>query len=83
MRWNMIYHKLAETESIQVSPEDTENLIKRFADNYQMTVEQAKQALQQSGRIADMRESILEEKVLDWLVAKSKVVEVAETTESK
>jgi trigger factor len=83
MRWNMIYHKLAETESIQVSTEDTENLIKRFADNYQMTVEQAKQALSQSGRIADMRESILEEKVLDWLVAKSKVVEVAETTESK
>ncbi|MDF1543565.1 MAG: trigger factor [bacterium] len=75
-RWGMIFHKLAEMENLKVLPEDTENLIKKFADNYKISVEQAKQALQQSGRIANLGESILEEKVLDFLIAKAKVVEV-------
>ena len=74
-RWGMIMHKLAELENLKVLPEDTENLIKRFADNYGMTPEQAKQALQQSGRIANIGDSILEDKVLDFLTSKAKVVE--------
>ncbi len=75
-RWGMIFHKLAELENLKVLPEDTENLIKKFADNYKISTEQAKQALQQSGRIANLGESILEEKVLDFLIGKAKVVEV-------
>lgn len=73
-RWNMLYLKLSEQEKIEVSAADTENLIKRFAENYKMTPDQAREALQKSGRIADLRESLLEDKVLDFLIGQAKVV---------
>ncbi len=76
IRWNMIYNHLSGQESIEVLPSDTEDRIKRFADNYQMTLDQAKQALAQSGTVADIRDSILEEKVLDFLADKATVVAV-------
>jgi FKBP-type peptidyl-prolyl cis-trans isomerase (trigger factor) len=73
LRWNMLYHHLAGQEKIEVSPSDTEQLIKRFADDYKMTFEQAKQALERSGKISSIRDTILEEKVLDFLIGKAKV----------
>lgn len=73
-RWNMVYHQFARQEKIEVLPEDTEKLIKKFAENYKMTIDQAQEALQSSGRITDIRESILEEKVLDWLAGTAKKV---------
>ncbi|RKX17660.1 MAG: hypothetical protein DRP35_10565 [Candidatus Zixiibacteriota bacterium] len=74
-QWNMIYHHLANEEKIEVLPSDTENLIMKLAENYKMTPEQAKDALQKSGKISDIRESILEEKILDFLSSKAKVIE--------
>ncbi|UCD64288.1 MAG: trigger factor [Candidatus Zixiibacteriota bacterium] len=73
IRWNMLMHHLAKQESIEVLPSDTENLINRFAENYKMTPEQAREALQKSGNIADMRESILEDKVIDFLVSRANI----------
>jgi trigger factor len=73
IRWNMLLHQLAQQEKIEVLPSDTENLINRFAENYKTTPEKAREALQQSGNIADLRESILEDKVIDFLVSKAKV----------
>ncbi len=73
IRWNMLLHQLAKQENIEVLPSDTENLINRFAENYKTTPEKAREALQQSGNIADLRESILEDKVIDFLVSKAKV----------
>jgi trigger factor len=73
LRWNMLYHYLAGQEKIEVSPSDTEQLIKGFAGNYKMTFEQAKQALERSGKISSIRDTILEEKVLDFLIGKAKV----------
>ena len=49
------------------------NLIEKFAMNYNMTPEQAKEALMKSNRISDLRESILEDKVIDFLAGKAKV----------
>ena len=74
-QWNMLYHHLANEEKIEVLPSDTENLIMKLAENYKMTPEQTKDALQKSGKITDIRESILEEKILDFLSSKAKVVE--------
>jgi trigger factor len=73
IRWNMLYQKLSEQEKIEVLPADTEKRIKKFADNYGMTVEQAKKALAESGNITDIRDSILEEKILDFLAGKADV----------
>jgi trigger factor len=73
IRWNLLFNQLAEQERIEVGPADIEQRIKKFADNYKMSVEKAKEALNQSGSIAQIRDSILEEKVLDFLVDKAKV----------
>lgn len=74
IRWDLLYTHLAQAEKIEVLPSDTEKRIKRFADSYQMTMEQAKEALRRSGSADEIRDSILEEKVLDFLSEKTKVV---------
>ncbi len=73
IRWNMLMHRLAGQEKIEVLQADTENLINRFAENYKTTPEKAREALQQSGNIADLKESLLEDKVIDFLVNKATI----------
>jgi trigger factor len=75
LRWNLLFHQVAEQEKIEVLPSDTENLIKRFATEYKMTEQQAKEALAQSGKLSSLNDSLLEDKVLDFLVSQAKVVE--------
>jgi len=72
IRWQMLFHKLAEQEKIEVLPSDTEKVINRMAEAYKITMEQAKAALARSGRIEDIKDSLLEEKVLDLLVGRAK-----------
>ena len=73
IRWNMLMHRLAGQEKIEVLQADTENLINRFAENYKTTPEKAREALQQSGNISDLKESLLEDKVIDFLVDKASI----------
>ena len=74
IRWNMLMHKLADQEKVEVKEEDIQNLIQKFAKNYNITPEQAIESIQKSGQIADFRESILEEKVIDFIVSKAKII---------
>lgn len=71
MRWDLLWHRLTEQEKIEVLPADTENWINGFAQANNMTPQQAMDALRQSGRAARLRESLLEEKVLDFLIEKA------------
>lgn len=71
MRWNFLYHELAEQEKIEVLPSDTENWINGFAQSNNVTPEQAKQLLAQDNRSRNLIESLLEEKVLDFLLGKA------------
>lgn len=75
IRWNLLYHKLAEQEKIEVSAADTENWINGFAKANNVTPEQAKEALSKSGRASSIRDSLLEQKVLDFLFEKARTVE--------
>ncbi len=77
MRWDFVWHKLADMEKIEVSPADTENWINRFAARNGATPEQARDMLNRSGKIGQLRESILEERILDWLIGKATVVPVS------
>ncbi len=72
MRWNILFHRLSEQEKIEVLPSDTEERISRFAEGNNVSVDQAKEALAKSGRADNLRESILEEKVLDFLIEKAR-----------
>ena len=59
--------RLAELENIEVMPSDTEAWIKEFADRYQMEPDKAKEVLSKAGKFDEIRDSILEEKVVDFL----------------
>jgi trigger factor len=84
IRWHLIFHRLARQEQIEVLPSDTENWIKRFADNYRMDVAKAKEVLARTGKADEVKDSILEEKVLDFLLEKTDVTEmVTEAKEGK
>ncbi|MGH8015520.1 MAG: trigger factor, partial [Candidatus Zixiibacteriota bacterium] len=74
IRWQILYLKLAEQEKIEVLPSDVENVINRMAQAYKITPGQAKQVMARSGRVDDIRDSLLEEKVLDLLVGRAKKV---------
>ncbi|RKX26332.1 MAG: trigger factor [Candidatus Zixiibacteriota bacterium] len=74
MRWDILWHELAEQESIEVLPADTEKWMEGFAASSNLTLEQAKMTLSRSGRANQLRESLHEEKVLDFLMEKAKKV---------
>ncbi|RME27003.1 MAG: trigger factor [Candidatus Zixiibacteriota bacterium] len=76
MRWAILWHRLAEQEKIEVLPSDTEKWIEGFARANNTTPEQARELLNSSGKLRDLRESMLEEKVLDFLMNKAKPVPV-------
>jgi trigger factor len=76
MQWDLLWRTLVDQESIEVLPEDTENWIKGFAAYNGVTVEQAKASLQQAGKTRELRESILEEKVISFLMDKATIVPV-------
>jgi trigger factor len=71
VRWYLLFHRLAEQEKIEVSTDDTENWIKNFADNYRMEVPQAKELLAKTGKASEIRDGILEEKVVDFLMTRA------------
>ncbi|UCD93775.1 MAG: trigger factor, partial [Candidatus Zixiibacteriota bacterium] len=74
IRRNWLIGRLAEIENIEVLPSDTEAWIKEFASRYQMEPDKAKQVLSQTGKFDEIRDSILEEKVVDFLSSKVKRV---------
>jgi len=74
IRWELLWHTLAKQESIEVLPSDTEKWINGFAAGNNITPEQAKETLNKSGRVAQLRESMLEEKVVGFLHDKARKV---------
>lgn len=70
LRWNLLTNRIAEDEKIEVSTKDTEIWIKSFADNYNMTLDQAKEALSKAGRIQEVRDSIMDAKIIDHIMKK-------------
>lgn len=68
MKWDFLLHELAHKEKIEVTDADAAAWMARFAANYGMKPEEAAEYIKKSGRIKNVRESILEEKVIDFLL---------------
>ena len=77
VRWYLLHQRLAAQENIEVSPADTENWTKRFAESYRMDIAKAAEVLAKSGRADEIKDGILEEKVVDFLMSKAEVKKVA------
>lgn len=76
MRWDLLWHELAEKEKIEVSSQDTENWIKGFATHNGIEVDKAREMLEHSGKVQQVRESVLEDKVLDFLIGRAEKIPV-------
>lgn len=76
MQWDILWRALADQEKIEVLPQDTENWIKGFAAYHKITPEQATESLRQGGKIQELRDSMHEEKVLDFLTEKATLVPI-------
>ncbi len=74
IRWELLWHTLAQQESIEVLPADTEKWINGFAASNNITAEQAKETLNKSGKVGQLRDSMLEEKVVGFLQEKASEV---------
>lgn len=68
MRWDLIWRRLAVQQQIEVLPADTDNWIRGYAESHGVTPEEAGVALARSGRGEQLRDSLLEEKVIDYLL---------------
>jgi trigger factor len=73
IRWNLLFHKIAENEKITAAKEDTDQWLQNFADKSKVTFEQAKEFLASQRKIQDIKETILEEKVLDFVIESSTI----------
>jgi len=83
IRWTLLSGKIAEDEKIEVLSEDTEKWVKRFADNYNMEIDKARETLVQSGRIQEIKDSILDEKIIDFLLTKVTYLPASQTDSEK
>jgi len=75
IRWNILMYEIAESKGIKVEKDDIDKWIDTFADKYNITVEQARQMLEQSKKVQDVRETVLEAKVMSYILDNSEIVD--------
>lgn len=85
IRWEFILHQIAKTEKIEVVKEDKDKWIENFAKANSLELKKAKEYLAQSKKIKDIDETILENKVIEFILSHSKIKEerVKEPKEDK
>jgi trigger factor len=74
IRWNYLYYEIAKKEGIKVDPEDRKKWVANFARTYNMTEEEARERLGHARKLEDIDDSILESKVLQFIIDKSEIV---------
>jgi trigger factor len=75
VQWEFLYHTIAHKEGIDVSDADVDSWLERFAQNYGLTKEQASKEFAGSARVERVKDTILEHKVLEFLLEKAAVTE--------
>jgi trigger factor len=75
IRWDYLFHQIAEKEKIEVNKEEIEEWAKKFAQDYKMEKEKAEALLRTPQNIKRIKENILEDKVVDFLVKNAVVKE--------
>lgn len=76
IRWDILMREISEKENIKVEQADIDAWLQRFADNYKMTLEEARKTVTDNRRIADVKETILEHKVIEFITTNSTIENV-------
>ncbi len=74
IRWQLIYLEIARKEGIRVDDADREAWVRNFAGRYDMSYEAARDALGRSRKFEEIDDTLLENKVLDFLAANVKII---------
>ena len=77
IRWDYLFHQIAEKEKIDVNKEEIEEWTKKFAQDYKMEKEKAEELLATPQNTKRIRENILEDKVVDFLLKNAVIKEEA------
>ena len=86
IRWDFIFHQIAEKENIQVNKEEIETWLEDFARDYKMKTEEAKRLLENPSQTKRIKEDLLEKNVLNFLLQNAKIKEetfLAQKTEEE
>ena len=75
VRGSLILEKVAAKENISVSDEEVEKRLQELATQLNQRVEAVKSYYQKKDRLEDLRALLLEEKTLDFLLGKAKIIE--------
>ncbi len=75
IRWNLLMHEIAEKLGLKAEKEDIDKWIEAFADRYNMALEKARLTLEQSRKVNEIRETVLEAKVLSHILDNSEIVD--------
>lgn len=73
LRWKLLSDKIVQQEKIEVLSEDTDNWIKRFSARQGMGEKEAAEALAKNGRTSQIRQTILEEKLIELLKERASI----------
>jgi trigger factor len=74
IRWNYLYHEIARAEGLKVETGDRKKWVDGFSKTYNISEEKAREYLGKSGRAQDIDESILEDKVIEFIIKNSEVI---------
>ena len=77
IRWDYLFHQIAEKEKIDVNKEEIEEWTKKFAQDYKMEKEKAEELLATPQNTKRIRENILEGKVVGFLLKNAVIKEEA------
>jgi trigger factor len=75
IRWDYLFHQIAEKEKIEIAKEEIEKWAEKFAQDYKMEKEKADELLGTPQNIKRIKENILEDKVIDFLLKNAVVKE--------
>ena len=75
IRWDFIFHRIAEKENIQVTKQEMENWCENNSKAMRVTVEEAIKSLENPSFSKRIKEDLLEKKTIDFLLKSAKVKE--------
>ena len=75
IRWDFLFHRIAEKENIQVTKEEMENWCEQNAKAMRVTVEKAIESLENPSFSKRIKEDLLERKTIDFLLQHAKIKE--------
>lgn len=78
LRVSLLVDSLAKKQDIEVSDQDVDEELEKMADSYNVPLDTVKKEIEGSDRMDDIRYSVLERRVYDYIIENAKITDVTE-----